>query len=174
MGYSLPRLLLIAAAAVSVLGAGATMVLWSQLQAPPQQAALTSAPQVGGPFDLVDQNDKPRNAAGFLGQYMLVQFGYTYCPDVCSVALDTMGRALDILAEQDPAMAARVAPIFISVDPARDTVAVLKDYAVNFHPRLVALTGTREQVESAAAAYRVYFGRGTTRGGSRPRGARIS
>ncbi len=54
-------------------------------------------------------------------------------------------------------MAARVAPIFISVDPARDTVAVLKDYAVNFHPRLVALTGTREQVESAAAAYRVYF-----------------
>ena len=157
MGYSLPRLLLIAAAAVSVLGAGATMVLWSKLQAPPQQAALTSAPQVGGPFDLVDQNGKPRNAAGFLGQYMLVQFGYTYCPDVCSVALDTMGRALDILAEQDPAMAARVAPIFISVDPARDTVAVLKDYAVNFHPRLVALTGTREQVESAAAAYRVYF-----------------
>ena len=82
---------------------------------------------------------------------MLVQFGYTTCPDVCSVALDTMSRALDILAEQNPAKAAQVAPIFISVDPARDTVAVLKDYAVNFHPRLVALTGPLEQVERAAA-----------------------
>ena len=157
MGYSLPRFLLIAVTAVSLLGAGATIWLWSQWQVPPQQAARTPAPQIGGPFDLVDQNGNPRSAAGFRGQYMLVQFGYTTCPDVCSVALDTMSRALDILAEQNPAKAAQVAPIFISVDPARDTVAVLKDYAVNFHPRLVALTGPLEQVERAAAAYRVYF-----------------
>jgi protein SCO1/2 len=157
MGYSLSRLLLIAITAVSLLGAGATIWLWSQWQATPQQAALTPALQVGGPFDLIDQNGDPRSAAGFRGQYMLVQFGYTTCPDVCSVALDTMSRALDTLAEQNPAKAARVAPIFISVDPARDTVAVLKDYAVNFHPRLVALTGPVEQVERAAAAYRVYF-----------------
>jgi len=157
MGYSPPRTLLIAATAVSLLSAGATVWLWSQWQAPLQQATQTGTPQVGGPFDLIDQNGNSRSAAGFRGQYMLVQFGYTYCPDVCSVALDTMSRALDILGERNSAKAAQVAPIFISVDPARDTVPVLKDYAVNFHPRLVALTGPLEQVERAAAAYRVYF-----------------
>ena len=83
MGYSLPRYLLIAATAVSLLGASATIWLWSQWQAPPQQATLSPAPQVGGPFDLIDQNGNPRSAAGFRGQYMLVQFGYTVCPDVC-------------------------------------------------------------------------------------------
>ncbi len=157
MGFSLLRLLRIAATVVGLLAAGATAWLWLQWQAPPQQAAPAPALQVGGAFDLVDQNGDPRSAAGFRGQYMLVQFGYTYCPDVCSVALDKMSRALDTLAEQDPAQAERVIPIFISVDPDRDTVAALKDYAVHFHPRLVALTGTREQVERAAAAYRIYF-----------------
>ena len=138
---------------MALLAAGTTAWLWRQLQAPPQQAVSTPAFQLGGAFDLVDQNGDPRSAAGFHGQYMLVQFGYTYCPDVCSVALDTMSRALDTLAERDPAKAKRVAPIFISVDPARDTVAVLKNYAANFHPRLVALTGTHDQVARAAAAY---------------------
>ena len=161
MSIPLPRFLLIAATAVSLLGAGATILLWSQLQAPPRQAASTPSALIGGPFDLVDQYGNPRSAADFRGQYMLVQFGYTYCPDVCSVALDTMARALDTAAAQDPAKAAQVVPIFISVDPDRDTVAVLKDYAVNFHPRLVALTGTRAQVESAAAAYKVYFAKAT-------------
>jgi len=153
----LPRLLRTSAAIVGVLAAGATIWLWLQWQAPPRQAATTPAIQIGGPFDLIDQFGKPRSAAGFRGHYMLVQFGYSYCPDVCSIALDTMSRALDILAGQDPAKAERVIPIFISVDPDRDTVAVLKDYALNFHPRLVALTGSRDQVERAAAAYRVYF-----------------
>jgi protein SCO1/2 len=157
MGFSFPRRLSIAATIVALLAAGTTAWLWRQWQAPPQQAVSTPAFQLGGPFDLVDQNGNLRNAADFRGQYMLVQFGYTYCPDVCSVALDTMSRALDILAERDPAKAQRVAPIFISVDPARDTVAVLKDFAANFHPRLVALTGTREQVARAATAYRIYF-----------------
>ena len=157
MSISLPRLLLIAAAAVSLLGAGATILLWSEWQPPSKQAATSPSVQIGGAFDLVDQNGDPRSAAGFRGQYMLVQFGYTTCPDVCSVALHTMSRALDILAERDPAKANRVAPIFISVDPARDTVAALKNYAANFHPRLAALTGTREQVARAATAYRIYF-----------------
>ena len=161
MNIPLPRLLLIAATVVSLLGAGATVLLWSQVPAPPRQAASSPSAQIGGPFELVDQYGNPRSAADFRGQYMLVQFGYSYCPDVCSVALDTMARALDTAAAQDPAKAARVTPIFISVDPERDTVAVLKDYAVNFHPRLVALTGTRAQVESVAAAYKVYFAKAT-------------
>ena len=176
MSVPLPRLLLIAATVASLLGAGTTVLLWSQLQAPPRQAASAPAAQIGGPFELVDQHGNPRSAADFRGQYMLVQFGYTYCPDVCSVALDTMSRALDTVAEQDPAKAAQVAPIFISVDPERDTVAVLKDFAVNFHPRLVALTGTREQVEIAAAAYKVYFAKaaeqpkGTAETAAQPKG----
>jgi protein SCO1/2 len=165
MSFPLPRLLLIAATAASLLGAGATIYLWPKWQTPPKQSAPAtpgapaSGALIGGDFDLVDQNGNPRSAAGFRGQYMLVQFGYANCPDVCSIALDTMSRALDTLAGQDPAQAARVTPIFISVDPARDTVAALKDYAAHFHPRLVALTGSREQVERAAAAYKVYFDR---------------
>ena len=155
--FSLRRLLLIAVTTVSLVGAGATILVWSQWRAPPKQTTISPAAQIGGAFELVDQNGGPRSAADFHGHYMLVQFGYTTCPDVCSVALDTMSRALDILAEEDPAKAAQVAPIFISVDPERDTVAVLKDYAANFHPRLVALTGTRAQVARAAAAYRIYF-----------------
>lgn len=165
MTFPPPRVLLIATTVVSLLAAGASLWLWSPLWPPlwlqgrvsPYQGATTSAVQIGGPFDLIDQNGTPRSDADFHGQYMLVQFGYTTCPDVCSIALDTMSRALDTLAERDPAKAARVAPIFISVDPARDTVAALKGYAANFHPRLVALTGTHEQIERVAAAYRVYF-----------------
>ncbi len=157
MSFPLPRLLLIAATAASLLGAGATIYLWPKWQTPPKQSAQSSAALIGGDFDLVDQNGNPRSDAGFRGQYMLVQFGYANCPDVCSIALDTMSRALDTLAGQDPAQAARVTPIFISVDPDRDTVAALKDYASHFHPRLVALTGSREQVERAAGAYKVYF-----------------
>jgi protein SCO1/2 len=108
---------------------------------------------LGGPFELTDQNGAVRRDAEFRGRMMLVYFGYTYCPDACPTALNEMSKALDLLGEKGEA----VQPIFITVDPARDTPAQLKLYAQNFHPRLVALTGPPEAIAAAARAYRVYY-----------------
>jgi protein SCO1/2 len=111
------------------------------------------AASIGGDFTLVDQNGQKRTAADFRGRLMLVYFGFTYCPDVCPTELQTMSEAVDLLADKGEA----VQPIFISVDPERDTPEQLRPYAESFHPRLVALTGTPEQVQQAARAYKVYY-----------------
>ena len=110
--------------------------------------------QIGGPFELVDQDGATRTDADFRGKYMLVYFGYTFCPDVCPTALQVMSQAMDRL---DPALQAAIVPIFVTVDPERDTVAQMKSYVGNFHPRMVGLTGSLEQVTDAARRYRVYF-----------------
>lgn len=109
--------------------------------------------KLGGPFELVDQNGQTRTDAEFRGQLMLVYFGFTYCPDACPTALQVMTVALNMLG----AAGNDVVPLLITVDPARDTVETLKDYATHFHPRLVALTGTPEAIAGAAKAYRVYY-----------------
>lgn len=111
---------------------------------------------IGGEFTLVDQNGVTRHAEDFRGKLMLVYFGYTFCPDACPTALQDMSRAIDLLGTKGEA----VQPIFITIDPARDTVEQMKLYASNFHPRLIALTGTLEQVAVAAKAYRVYYAKG--------------
>jgi protein SCO1/2 len=108
---------------------------------------------IGGPFALVDQNGVPRHDSDFRGELMLVYFGYTYCPDACPTALQIMTTALDDLGDGANA----VQPIFVSVDPERDTVAQMKSYAQNFHPRLLALTGSPDQVAAAANAYRIFY-----------------
>jgi protein SCO1/2 len=84
---------------------------------------------------------------------MLIYFGYTFCPDVCPTELQAMSQAIDGLGDE----AGKVTPVFITVDPERDTVEQLAGYAEHFHPRLIALTGTTEQVAAAAKAYRVYY-----------------
>lgn len=109
---------------------------------------------VGGPFSLVDQTGQRVTDADFRGHYMLVFFGYTFCPDVCPVELQTMSDALDQL---DQKTAERIQPIFITTDPERDDVAALAEYVPLFHPRLIGLTGTDEEVRNAARAYRVYY-----------------
>jgi cytochrome oxidase Cu insertion factor (SCO1/SenC/PrrC family) len=116
---------------------------------------------LGGPFALADQDGAVRRDAEFRGRLMLVYFGYTYCPDACPTALNEMSKALDLLGDKAEA----VQPIFITVDPARDTPAQLKLYAQNFHPRLVALTGTPEAIAAAARAYRVYYRKAGGTGG---------
>ena len=108
---------------------------------------------IGGPFTLVDQNGTVRHDGDFRGELMLIYFGYTFCPDACPTALQTMSTALDELGDG----AKGVRPIFVTIDPERDTVQQLKLYAANFHPRLVALTGSAEQTAAAARAYRIYF-----------------
>ena len=109
---------------------------------------------IGGPFTLIDQHGARVTEQDFAGRFMLVYFGYTFCPDICPTSLTVMAAALDQLPE---AQAEQVVPILITVDPARDTVEQLADYAPLFHPRLVALTGSEEEVREAARAYRVYY-----------------
>jgi protein SCO1/2 len=113
----------------------------------------TGAALIGGPFSLTDQNGKTRTDAEFRGKLMLVYFGYTYCPDFCPTELNTISEAMGLLG----ADAARVQPIFITIDPERDTVQQMKLYAESFDPRLIALTGTAEQIAVVAKGYRVYY-----------------
>ena len=110
-------------------------------------------PSIGGSFSLTNQFGKVVTEKDFLGKYFLLFFGYTYCPDVCPTALTSISEALDLLG--DPGKS--IVPIFITVDPARDTVEHLKEYSKFFHPRLITLTGTEEQIRSVSKLYRVYF-----------------
>lgn len=122
--------------------------------------ADTSAAAFGGPFSLIDQNGKRRTDMDFRGKYMLMFFGYTYCPDVCPTTLAVEAEALDKLGSQ----ASRIVPIFITVDPKRDTPDKLKSYLSAFDAKppsvrsnFVGLTGTNEEIAKTAEAYRVYY-----------------
>jgi protein SCO1/2 len=117
----------------------------------PQQAAQQT---IGGPFTLVNGEGETVTEQQFRGKYMLVYFGYTFCPDVCPTALQVMAQALDQL---PPETTAKITPVFISIDPERDTPEHMALYVKNFYPTLVGLTGSPEQVKAAAAAFRVYY-----------------
>jgi protein SCO1 len=118
--------------------------------------------QVGGPFALIDGEGRERSDGEFRGQYLLVYFGFTFCPDVCPTELQAISVALDALGP----LADKVQPLFITIDPGRDTPAAMKDYVANFHPRLIGLTGSAEQIAKAAKAYRVYYRRNDARDAS--------
>jgi protein SCO1 len=117
------------------------------------QTISAPAMQLGGPFALTDQDGKPRTDADFRGKYMLIFFGYTYCPDVCPTALAVISAALDMMGQR----AERIVPIFISVDPERDTPDVIKAYLSAYGTRWVGLTGSEDEIAGAAKAYRVYY-----------------
>jgi len=116
---------------------------------------------VGGAFALTDHNGAPRTDADFRGKFLLVYFGFTYCPDICPTDLQNIGLALDKLG---PAADA-VQPLFVTLDPERDTATHLKDYVALFHPRLVGLTGDAAAIKQAADAYKVYYARVPTQKG---------
>jgi protein SCO1 len=132
--------LAIVAAVVSLLGTA------------PARAADTPALPFGGPFELVDHHGALRRDADFRGRFLLVQFGYTRCPDLCPLGLDAVVGALDLLG---PA-AGRLQPLFVTVDPASDTPEALRRYLGDLDPRLLGLTGSEAQVRAAAKAYRVH------------------
>jgi protein SCO1/2 len=127
----------------------------------PHQQQGSGVALVGGPFSLIDQDGRRVTEKDFLGKYILVFFGYTYCPDICPTELQVMSAALDQMGPE----AGRIQPIFVSIDPARDTPEVLKAYVANFGPRLIGLTGSPEEVAAIAKAYRAYYakaGNGST------------
>jgi protein SCO1 len=129
--------------------------------APPLQGA-----RLGGPFTLTDQNGRQITERQFDGRYRLIYFGFTYCPDVCPVDLQNIGQAMRGLEESDPALAARVVPIFITVDPERDTPEVMKRYVSAFHPKLIGLTGAQEQIADVARKYGIMHGKQENAGSS--------
>jgi len=108
---------------------------------------------IGGPFALVDHTGKARTDEDFRGKLLLIYFGYSYCPDVCPTDLQQISLAVDRLGTSGEA----VQPLFITLDPERDTTAHLADYVSLFHPRVIGLTGTAEQIRRVALAYKVYY-----------------
>lgn len=121
-------------------------------------AVMWNREPIGGAFSLTDQTGRTRTDADFRGQLMLVYFGFTYCPDICPTDLQEIGLAMKELGEQ----AADVQPLFVTLDPQRDTAEHLAQYVPLFHPRLLGLTGNIADVTQAADAYRVYFKRVST------------
>ncbi|MSO72554.1 MAG: SCO family protein [Rhodospirillaceae bacterium] len=131
------------------------LVLALYLPGSPRQQSTTGATgtvAIGGPFTLVDSKGVTVTDADLKGRYSLVFFGFTRCPDICPLVLQVVTQALELAG---PA-ADKVQPVFISVDPERDSPEVLGAYIANFHPRFVALTGTVDQVRVATQSYRVY------------------
>jgi protein SCO1/2 len=126
----------------------------------PTPIAMTSA--VGGPFKLVDQNSKPITDADMKGHPFLVFFGFTHCPDVCPTTLFDVSEVFRVLGND----AKDVRALFITVDPERDTPAVLKDYLSSFDPRIVGVTGDDASIAAAEKAYRVYAKKVPLDGGS--------
>lgn len=117
---------------------------------------------IGGPFTLTDGSGQTVTEADFQGQYMLIYFGYTFCPDVCPTSLSISAQAMSLLPDDK---AAKITPVFISVDPARDTPEIVGEYVKHFHPRMVGLTGTEEQVKAAARAYKIFYQKVEEKGG---------
>lgn len=146
------RLVLIVTAAFAV-GALAALGLLAYRGAAPGTVVTSGQALVGGPFSLVNHEGERVTDADFRGRKMLVFFGFTYCPDICPAELQVITAALEQLGDK----ADGVVPIFITVDPERDDVEQMAAYVAHFHPRLVGLTGSEEEIAEAASAYRVYY-----------------
>jgi protein SCO1/2 len=139
-------------AALAVAGAAAAQPA-ERSAAELMDVVMWSREPIGGPFALIDQTGARRTDADFRGKILLVYFGFTYCPDVCPTDLQEIAAAIDRLGPAGDA----VQPLFITVDPERDTPAHLKDYVPLFHPHLVGLTGSAAAIRDAARAYRAYY-----------------
>ena len=148
------RIALVILAIITVL-----VVEWAWLRSDPAVSARQTSPLVpaqatvpGGPFALIDHSGQAVSDGDFRGQIVLMVFGYTFCPDVCPTTLSRVAEALDLLDRG----ADQVQPLFVTIDPQRDSPDVLAAYVKAFHPRMVGLTGTADQVREITGNYRVY------------------
>ena len=150
-----PRLIILVIAAFLVGGAIALGLFVFKSPPSGQTQIVSGKALIGGPFTLTDHEGRRVTEKDFAGKHKLVYFGYTYCPDICPAELQVMSAAIDALGDKGE----KVTPVFITVDPERDTVEQMKSYVGNFHKRLVGLTGSPEDIKKAAKAYRVYYAR---------------
>jgi protein SCO1/2 len=149
------RLMLSAMAGVLCLLGGGLTTIWAIRRPAAETAGDATLPPIGGPFSLTRADGVRVTDATYYGRILLVYFGYTFCPDACPTTLGVIAEALDRLGPKADA----VQPLFISVDPARDTPVVLASYVANFSPRIAGLTGTPEQIAAVAKEYGVYYAR---------------
>lgn len=146
------------ASLVLVLALGAPLTACQQqekTQRPPLEGAA-----IGGPFTLIDKDGRNVTWEQFKGKWRIVYFGYTFCPDACPMDVQAMMRGFDLFTKKHPAQAAGVQPIFITIDPARDTPQIVGQWTAAFGPRLLGLTGTPAQVKTAADAFVAYYKKG--------------
>ena len=118
-----------------------------------QNVVMRTEANIGGPFTLTNHKGDTVTDESFRGKYMLVFFGYGYCPDICPTELASIAATLDVMGPQ----AEEVTPLFITIDPERDTPEFLADFVVNFHPRMIGLTGAPEAIGSVAKSYKVFY-----------------
>lgn len=128
----------------------------SQESGPPPLAGAS----IGGDFALIDKAGRPVRFHDFAGKYRIVYFGYTFCPDACPMDVQKMMQGYAKFAKARPEFAARVQPLFVSIDPVRDTPAAVGEFAAAFSPKLIGLTGTEAQVAEAAKMFKAYYTKG--------------
>lgn len=138
---------------------------WQQFGAATAPKGNLAGSTLGGEFSLVDQNGETRTAADYKGQWRLMYFGYTFCPDVCPTDMAVVGQAMRQFEKMDGRRAAKVVPMFLTVDPARDTPDAIKPFVAAFHKRFVGLTGDEAAVSAMMKAYGIYARKVTTRDG---------
>ncbi len=153
LSRALPLLLLVLAAAAGFL-----------LLRPASPQGNLEGASVGGPFTLIDETGRTVTSQSFAGRWRLMYFGFTFCPDICPTDTAKLAAGLKLFEAKHPKEAARLQPLFLTVDPERDTPAALAEFTNSFHPRLLGLTGTRAQVDAALKAFRIYASKapGTT------------
>ncbi|KAG4033175.1 hypothetical protein MFRU_005g01890 [Monilinia fructicola] len=153
-------------AGVLFLGVGAGLIFYFRYEKARMErkrvaeaAKGVGRPKVGGPFELLDHTGGKFGSEDMKGKYSLVYFGFTHCPDICPEELDKMAQMIDLINNSPTRTSSTpsLLPIFITCDPARDTPAVLATYLAEFHPSIIGLTGTWEQIKDICKKYRVYF-----------------
>ncbi|MFN3387360.1 MAG: SCO family protein [Allosphingosinicella sp.] len=150
-----PRFLLLLSLLLGLLAAAC-----SPAAAPPLEGA-----KMGGPFTLTAEDGRTVTEKDFAGRYRIVYFGFTHCPDICPTDLATIGQALRLFEEEHPKRAEKVQPLFVTVDPERDTPEQMARYTSSFHPRILGLTGTPEQIADAAKKHGIYYAKGEAQPG---------
>jgi protein SCO1/2 len=148
----------------AILALSALLVVAGCSAEPAPQPPLAGA-AIGGEFTLTDKNGKEVRWSQFQGSWRTIYFGFTFCPDACPLDMKTLMAGFRQFEKKYPDRAARVQPLFVSIDPARDGPKQVGQFAAAFHPRLIGLTGTAEQVAAAAKAFAVYYQKGNETAG---------
>lgn len=140
----------------TLIAAPVAALLLASCSAQPLPEPPLAGAKIGGPFALVDGDNRRTTDRDFAGKWRIMYFGYTFCPDVCPTDAAAIGAGLKLAEQADAERAAKIVPVFVTVDPERDTPAVVKQFAANFHPRMIGLTGSPSAIEQVKKAYAVY------------------